>query len=93
VRGPLTPQYAIPRDFRLFLSQMCGFMDESPAHTKPPAIVLQMSTFAPRYDAWLAKLPLVLQRVQYAILRPIARVLGYRSYYARFVPQPAGHSG
>jgi mannose-6-phosphate isomerase-like protein (cupin superfamily) len=92
VRGPLTTQYALPRDFGLFLSQMYGFMDESPAHTRPPAILLQMSIFAPRYDAWLARPPLVLQRVQYATLRPIARVLGYRSYYARFVPQAAGHA-
>ena len=92
VRGPLTPKYAIPRDFGLFLNQMYGFMDESPAHTKPPAILLQMSIFAPRYDAWLAKPPVVMQRVLYALLRPIARALGYRSYYARFVLQPAGHS-
>jgi mannose-6-phosphate isomerase-like protein (cupin superfamily) len=92
VRGPLTPKYAIPRDFGLFLSQMYGFMDESPAHTKPPAILLQMSIFAPRYDAWLAKPPVVMQRVLYALLRPVARALGYRSYYARFVLQPAGHS-
>lgn len=92
VRGPLTAQYAIPRDFGIFLSQMYGFMDESPAHTRPPAVILQMSIFAPRYDAWLARPPLVVQRVQYAILRPVARLLGYRSYYARFVPQPALHS-
>lgn len=92
VRGPLTPKYAIPRDFGLFLSQMYGFMDESPAHARPPAILLQMSIFAPRYDAWLAKPPLVIQRGLYAFLRPIARVLGYRSYYARFVLQPAAHA-
>lgn len=92
VRGPLTPKYAIPRDFGLFLSQMYGFMDESPAHARPPAILLQMSIFAPRYDAWLAKPPLVIQRGLYALLRPIARVLGYRSYYARFVQQPAAHA-
>lgn len=86
VQGP------VPRDFGLFLTQMYGFMDESPAHTRPPAILLQMSIFAPRYDSWLAQPPLVVQRALYAFLRPIARVLGYRSYYARFVPQPAGHA-
>jgi mannose-6-phosphate isomerase-like protein (cupin superfamily) len=91
VRGPLTAKYALPRDFVLFLSQMYGFMDESPAHTKPPSILLQMSIFAPRYDSWLAKPPLVIQRVLYALVRPIARSLGYRSYYARYVLQPAGH--
>jgi len=92
VRGPLTPRYAIPRDFGLFLSQMYGFMDESPTHARPPAILLQMSIFAPRYDSWLARPPLAIQRVQYALLRPIALALGYRSYYGRYVLKPAGRS-
>jgi hypothetical protein len=86
VRGPLTPEYALPRDFVLFLSQVYGFFDESPAHARPPAVFLQMSIFTPRYDSWLARPPLAFQRIQHALLRPIARTLGYRSYYARFVP-------
>jgi hypothetical protein len=85
VRGPLTPEYALPRDFVLFLSQVYGFMDESPAHARPPAVLLQMSIFTPRYDAWAATPSLGWQRIQYGLLRPIAHAFGYRSYYARFV--------
>jgi mannose-6-phosphate isomerase-like protein (cupin superfamily) len=86
LRGPLTAEYALPKDFLLFLTQIYGFVDESPAHAKPPAILLQMSLFSPRYDAWLTDPPVFVQRVQSMILRPIARMLGYRSYYNRYVP-------
>jgi mannose-6-phosphate isomerase-like protein (cupin superfamily) len=86
LRGPLTMEYALPRDFLLFLTQIYGYIDESPAHAKMPAVLLQMSLFSPRYDAWLADPPLFVQRVQSMVLRPIARLLGYQSYYKRFVP-------
>ena len=89
VRGPITPEYALPRDFVLFLSQVYGFMNESPAHGKPPAILFQASIFSPRYDSWLATPSLRAQRVQFRLLRPVARLLGYRSYYERFVPRGA----
>jgi mannose-6-phosphate isomerase-like protein (cupin superfamily) len=85
VRGPLTPEYALPRDFVLFLCQIYGFIDESPVHARPPAILLQASIFAPRYDSWLADSPLLVQRVEFTLLRPLARLLGYRSYYPRFL--------
>jgi mannose-6-phosphate isomerase-like protein (cupin superfamily) len=88
VRGPLTVEYALPRSFVLFLSQIYGFIDESPAHAKPPAVVLQMALFGPRYDAWMATPPLAVQRIQTKLLRPIARLLGYHSYYERFAPTP-----
>jgi len=86
VRGPLTPEYALPRDFVLFLSQIYGFIDESPANAQPPAILLQMSLLGPRHDSWMASPSIAVQRVRNALLRPIARMLGYRSYYARFSP-------
>ena len=86
LRGPLKEEYSLPRDFLLFLNQIYGYVDECPAHTRAPAILLQMSLFSPRYDAWLANQPIWLQRIQCMVLRPIARLLGYRSYYTRFVP-------
>lgn len=86
VRGPLTAEYALPRNFVLFLSQVYGFVDESPEHAKPPAVVLQMTLFGPRYDIWLASPPLAVQRIQATLLRPLARLLGYHSYYERFAP-------
>ena len=92
VRGPLTPEYALPRDFVLFLCQVYGFIDESPAHARPPAILLQASIFSPRYDSWLGHSPIGVQRIEFALLRPIARLLGYRSYYPRFLARDAAPS-
>ncbi len=87
VLGPETPAYGLPRDFGVFLTQAYGFFDDSPANGRPPRALLQMSRFSPRYDSWLAGPPVLLQRGLFWILGPIARVLGYRSYYERFAPQ------
>jgi mannose-6-phosphate isomerase-like protein (cupin superfamily) len=86
VRGPLTPDYALPRDFSVFLTQAYGFFDESPANGRPPRALLQMSRFSPRYDSWLAGPPVFMQRALYWVLGPAARVMGYRSYYERYAP-------
>ena len=88
VRGPTTAAYALPRDFGVFLTQVYGFFDESPANARPPRVVLQMSRFTPRYDSWIGGPPVLLQRGLFWIVGPFARVLGYRSYYERFAPQP-----
>ena len=93
IRGPFTAEFALPRHFVLFLSQIYGFIDESPAHGKPPALLLQASIFSPRYDCWMASPPLNVQRAMSEFLRPIARALGYRSYYSRFRLSPTAPPG
>ena len=90
VLGPLTPAYALPRDFGVFLTQAYGFFDESPANGRLPRALLQMSRFSPRYDSWLGGPPLFLQRATYWVLGPVARLMGYRSYYERYSPQQQG---
>jgi mannose-6-phosphate isomerase-like protein (cupin superfamily) len=87
IRGPMTPEYAIPRDFVLFLSQIYGFVDESPRHKQAPDILFQIALLGPRHDSWSPRPSIAIQRVQYALLRPIARLLGYHAYDARFVPR------
>ena len=71
----------------MFLTQVYGFFDESPANGRLPRALLQMSRFAPRYDSWLGGPPVLLQRGLFWTVAPIARVLGYRSSYPRFAPQ------
>ena len=88
VLGPETSAYALPRDFGVFLTQAYGFFDESPANGRPPRVLLQMSRFSPRYDSWHSGAPVLLQRGLYWVLGPIARVLGYRSYYEHYAPNP-----
>ncbi len=87
VGGPLTRDYALPDEFGVFLTQAYGYFDESPGNSQPPQALFQMSRFSPRYDSWLGGPPIGLQRALFWVLGPVARVLGYRSYYPRFAPR------
>lgn len=88
VLGPLTPEYALPERFGIFLSQAYGFFDEAPENGRPPRAILQMSRFSPVFDSWLGQGPPVgLQRVAFWIIGPIARLMGYRTYYSKYAPE------
>jgi mannose-6-phosphate isomerase-like protein (cupin superfamily) len=86
VRGPFAPEYAIPEQFSVFLTQAYGFFDESEAHGRPPKALLQMSRFSPKYDSWLAGPPVFLQKGLYFAIGPTARLLGYRTFYEKYKP-------
>lgn len=86
VRGPLTPEYAIPEKFSVFLTQAYGYFDESESNSRPPQVLLQMSRFSPEYDLWLASVPVFLQKTLYFVISPAARLLGYRQYYEKYKP-------
>ncbi|HEX9961909.1 MAG TPA: cupin domain-containing protein [Pyrinomonadaceae bacterium] len=86
VRGPLTPEYGIPEQFSVFLSQAYGFFDESESNSQPPKALLQMSRFSPKYDSWLASPPVFLQKILFFVIGPTARLLGYRTYYEKYMP-------
>jgi mannose-6-phosphate isomerase-like protein (cupin superfamily) len=90
LRGPIEPEYGLPEDFGVFLAQAYGYFDESPRHARPPGVLLQMSRWAPRFDTWMAGPPIVIQRVLYRLIGPIAAALGYRAWYERFAPRSAG---
>lgn len=89
VSSPLTPDYALPERFGIFLSQAYGFFDRAPENGLPPRALLQMSRFSPAYDSWLGGPPVMLQRAAYWVIGPIARLLGYRTYYAEYGPAQA----
>lgn len=86
VLGPLTPEYALPERFGVFLSQAYGFFDAAPENSRPPRALLQMSRFSPTYDSWLGGPPVALQRAAFWVVGPIARLLGYRTYYSEYAP-------
>lgn len=86
VVGPITPDYAIPERFSVFLTQAYGFFDARPENRAMPRAMLQLSRFAPVYDSWIAGPPIALQRALFWVLGPIARVLGYRTHYPQFAP-------
>jgi mannose-6-phosphate isomerase-like protein (cupin superfamily) len=87
VSGPITPKYALPERFGIFLSQAYGFFDAKPENGRPPRALLQMSRFSPAYDSWLGGPPVALQRAAYWFIGPIARLLGYRTYYSEYAPR------
>ena len=84
VQGSLLPEYAIPDQFSVFLTQAYGFFDESDANNHPPKALLQMSRFGPKFDSWLARPPVGVQQVLYFVIGPTARLLGYRTYYEKY---------
>ncbi len=93
VRGPMEPEYGMPELFSVFLTQAYGFFDESPANSQPPAALFQMSRFAPKYDSWLAGIPIPAQKTLFFVIRPAARVLGYRTHYEKYMPaNPRGRT-
>ncbi len=69
---------------------MYGFIDEAEANARPPRVVLQIALFQP--DSWLTGLPIPAQRLLNFLLAPTARLLGYRSYYAKYAPTRSSQS-
>ena len=88
VRGPLTPEYGLPEQFTVFLTQAYGFSDEPGSNGRLPGVLLQMSRFGPKYDIWLASPPVLLQKTVFFVIGPTARLLGYRNHYGKY--RPAG---
>jgi quercetin dioxygenase-like cupin family protein len=86
VKGPFTPEYGIPEQFTVFLTQAYGFFDESESNAQPPKVLWQMSRFSPKYDSWLANPPVVLQKTLFFVIGPTARLFGYRTHYEKYKP-------
>lgn len=62
-----------------FFETLCGLAMQG---RKPN--VLQIAVSAAVWDTYLASPPVMVQRVLFAFLRPVARARGYRPSYARF---------
>ena len=86
VKGQLTPEYAVPEWFAVFLTQAYGFFDESESNNQFPKALLQMSRFSPKYELWLASTPVALQKAVFFVIGPTARLLGYRNHYEKYKP-------
>jgi hypothetical protein len=86
VKPPLTPEYALTEQFTVFLTQAYGFFDEFESNSQPPKALLQMSRFSPKYELWLARPPVPLQKAFYFVISPMARHFGYRTHYEKYKP-------
>lgn len=77
---------AFPEKFAYHLPQVYGIMEEKPNFAQSPGMILQMSLFnSAGFDSYIADgPPIIVQKVIGFMVAPIARLLGYRSYYTRY---------
>jgi mannose-6-phosphate isomerase-like protein (cupin superfamily) len=77
--------FAFPEKFAVYLTQVYGFIDESPANMQPPTVILQMALFNQHFDSYLAEAPPVaIQKFINFLVIPAARLLGYESFYDKY---------
>lgn len=77
---------AFPEKFAFSLSQVYGVMDNDPTFGKTPGTMLQMAMFSANgFDTDLVEgPPVVIQRMTNFLVVPMARLLGYKSYYQEY---------
>jgi mannose-6-phosphate isomerase-like protein (cupin superfamily) len=75
----------LPVSFAVYLLQMYGYMNESPDNTKMNRFLLQLSLISQYLDSNISEGPPVfVQKTLFFLLRPLARLLGYRSYNEKY---------
>lgn len=75
----------ISEQFMVYLDQAYKFMDENEKNTKTHRMILQISLLNKYFDSFLAEGPPVfVQKILNFCLRPLARLLGYRTFYPKY---------
>ncbi len=79
-------EVAFPEKFAFNLVQVYGMLDNNPNFTKFPNILLQMSLLSTEgFDSYLVQgPPVMVQKITSFFLTPLARLLGYKSYYKEY---------
>jgi hypothetical protein len=67
-----------------FFQTYCGFAQEGRADSNGSPPFLQIAVSHRHWDMYLAAPPVAIQRTLFALLGPVARLLGYRPRYERF---------
>lgn len=82
---PVVCEVIMPKQFVVYLSQVYGFIDGSEKNTRPPRIIFQMALSNQYFDSYLGDGPPVfVQKTLNFLLIPIARLIGYKSFYERY---------
>ncbi|TCJ12572.1 cupin domain-containing protein [Flaviaesturariibacter flavus] len=78
-----------PEQFAFYLSQIYGVFDRNPRLAHPFHAVLQISLFQRAgFDSYIVDGPPVwVQQLTGFLLTPLARLMGYKSYYPEYQPQ------
>lgn len=79
---------AFPENFAFHLAQVYGVMDSQPGFEHSPGIFFQMPLFQRNgFDSYQADgPPVALQKILGFVVTPLSRLLGYKSYYAKYDP-------
>ncbi|RYD93460.1 MAG: cupin domain-containing protein [Sphingobacteriales bacterium] len=82
-------EVAFPEKFAFYLCQVYGIIDRDPSIVRSPRMALQMSLLQQAgFNATLVEAPPVfIQHLSSFVLAPLARLMGYRSYYKEFDPK------
>ena len=81
----MTDEEALTEAFVVYLSQIYGYIDESEDYMKPPKVLLQMAMFQQYFDSYLDEgPPVAIQKTVNFLIIPMARLLGYQSFYDKY---------
>lgn len=82
---PVVCEVVMPAQFVVYLSQIYNYMDEDEKNGKPPRMIFQMALSNQYFDSYLGEGPPVwLQKVLNFLLIPLARLMGYKSFYEKY---------
>ncbi len=81
--------FAFPEKFAFLLPQVYGFMDNNPDFGRSPKTIFQMALFQNAgFDSYLADgPPIPVQKAMGFVVSPLARLLGFKSYYEQYGTQ------
>jgi mannose-6-phosphate isomerase-like protein (cupin superfamily) len=82
---PVVCEVLMPAQFVIYLGQVYGYIDENEKNAQPPRMIFQMAMLNQYFDSYLGEGPPVwVQKVLNFLLIPLARLLGYRSFYEKY---------
>jgi mannose-6-phosphate isomerase-like protein (cupin superfamily) len=75
----------VPVQYAVYLNQLYCFLDESSGNNGRFRSLMQMSMFSQYLDSYpIKRTPVTLQKFLYFLLRPAARLIGFKSYYEKY---------
>jgi len=78
----------MPTQFAYFLSQLYPIVDRSEGRPSVISMIMQLAVWGDDMDSFLADGPPVpVQKAMRVLLRPTARLLGYKYYYDEYKPK------
>jgi len=76
---------AFPEEFAFYLVQVYGLLDNDPKFGKSITTMFQMTLLnSAGFDSYLDKPPVFIQKITGFLLTPLARLMGYKSYYKAY---------